>query len=190
MTARERVEASKSARERGHPAGCACRGTGLVPASGFASGYAPCRALPVEASEIASLRAEVARLTEESAERLKALATATEIAREFDRRYLASRALADRLAEALRDQEWSSPGGDGDGFCPACGRGTPSRDAFGVIVGGHGADCRARAALREWEDAAPRCEECGGSGHMSPPAHPWPCLACGGTGRSTTGGGK
>src|SRR5512133_2639647 len=64
--ARDRVEASRAARERGHPATCECKGTGLIPVSGFTSGYAPCTRVTTEvppSPEVAALRAEVERLT-------------------------------------------------------------------------------------------------------------------------------
>jgi hypothetical protein len=45
----KRLQASKEARRVGHPATCACQGSGVVPAGQFAIGYAPCNAaLPVE----------------------------------------------------------------------------------------------------------------------------------------------
>lgn len=55
---------------------------------------------------------------------------------------------ANRITAAdalLRKVEWSSPGGDGRGFCPACEGSIPVRDAFGVVVGGHRPDCRLAA---------------------------------------------
>ncbi len=53
----------------------------------------------------------------------------------------------EEMLRVLRKVEWRSPGGDGVGFCPACDRARPARDAFGVLVGGHAPDCRIDALL-------------------------------------------
>jgi hypothetical protein len=47
LSLQDRLNDSAEARKSGHPATCPCKGSGVIPAGQFSSGYEPCTVQPV-----------------------------------------------------------------------------------------------------------------------------------------------